>query len=116
MGSENREIREKQMERARARLDGRIAELEKAGREESAIRKDPAVRALEAKVREARSRLAAMDAAASWVSEVAAKKSAKPAKKGGGPKKGKGAGADEAGGGKGKGKGKAEGGGAKKGK
>ena len=98
MGSKNREVRQRQLEQAVARLEARQTELTERGLDPKLIAKDPVRRKRAAELREARGRIASMDAAEEHVKEVAAKPKGKDKSKG----KGKGKGKGEKGGGKGK--------------
>jgi len=100
MGSINRDIREKQLQKAGELLEARKAKLAAAGVEGKKQSKDAVLRALAADLRKAKSRIAAIDKIAQHVRETAekdvkvkkedaskAKGKAKAAQGGGKPKK-----------------------------
>jgi hypothetical protein len=103
MGSKDVEVRERQLERAEARLKVRRALLEARGLDAAAQAKDTVLRQLEAEVRKARKRVEAPAAAKAHVEKVAAKIAKQGKKKPAGKKQPKGA--KQAAGGKGGGKG-----------
>jgi len=73
MGSESREARLAQLARVEARLAERTTVLAARGIEGKAAARNAVLRKLEADVRRARRRIAAMDAAAAHVADVAGK-------------------------------------------
>ncbi len=73
MGSTNRDIREKQLEKAVGIFEARKSRLSAAGIEGKAQSKDPVLRNLAADLRKAKARIAAIDSAAQHVRETAEK-------------------------------------------
>ena len=73
MGSIDRAIRETQLKKAEEKLAARKAKAVAAGMDEKAQSRDPMLRNLEAELRKAKARIAAIDAAAKHVAETAAK-------------------------------------------
>ena len=100
MGSEDREVRAKQYEKARAVYEARKAAIAEKGLDEKVAQKDTVLRNLGAKLKKARSRVKAIEAAEAYVKEVAAKET-KIKKKGSKGKKKAPAGGKDAKGGKG---------------
>ncbi len=84
MGSEDRVVKEKQLEKAVATFEARKTALAERGLDEKAVKKDPVLRSLGAKVKKARGRIASIETAAKHVAETAAKetKKKKDSKKG----------------------------------
>jgi hypothetical protein len=72
MGSENREVREKQLAKALAAFDARKALLSGNGLDDKAAGRDPVLKNLRAELKKARARIKAMDAAAAHVVAMAA--------------------------------------------
>ena len=92
MGSEDRQVREKQFEKAKSTFDARKALLVEKGLDEKVQAKDAVLKNLKAGVKKARERIAAMTAAEAHVQEMAkkntkAKKDKKKSKGGGAQKK-----------------------------
>lgn len=73
MASEDRKVREKQLEKVVAQFEARKSELSQRGLDEKAAKKDTILKNLGAQVKKARKRIVAMDAAAAHVAEMAAK-------------------------------------------
>ena len=73
MGSEDREVRAKQYEKARAVYKARKAAIAEKGLDEKAAQKDTVLRNLGAKLKKARGRVKAIEATEAYVKEVAAK-------------------------------------------
>jgi len=73
MASEDRKVREKQLEKVVAQFEARKSELSQRGLDEKAAKKDTVLKNLGAQVKKARKRIVAMDAAAAHVAEMAAK-------------------------------------------
>jgi len=73
MGSEDRAVKEKQLEKIVAQFEARKAALSSRGLDEKGMKKDPVLRNLEARVKKARGRIAAIEAAAKHVAEMKAK-------------------------------------------
>ena len=100
MGSEDREVRAKQYEKAKAVYEARKAAIAEKGLDEKVAQKDTVLRDLGAKLKKARSRVKAIEAAEAYVKEVAAKetKIKKKGSKGKGKKKAPAGGKDAKGG------------------
>ncbi len=73
MGSEDREVRVKQYEKARAVYAARKAVIAEKGLDEKVAAKDTVLRNLGAKLKKARSRVKAIEATEAYVKEVAQK-------------------------------------------
>ncbi len=73
MGSEDREVRARQYEKAKAVYEARKAAIAEKGLDEKAAEKDAILRNLGAKLKKARGRVKAIEAAEAYVKEVAAK-------------------------------------------
>lgn len=89
MGSESREVRDAQKARVEKALEARLGALAARGLEKKTIDKDPTVRELRADLKQARKRIAAIDAREAQARELAEHKAQKAAEAKEPKKKGK---------------------------
>ncbi len=90
MGSENRDVRDKQLVAALAKFDARTALLKERGLEEKVAAKDPVLKNLKAGLKKARGRIKSIETTAAHVKTMSDKDTKIKKDKGKGKGKGKG--------------------------